>query len=227
MNIIQFWLIDSIVKASAQSASVALPTHATDPDQEPLFRGSLDDDEDDTHSHPHDIENPPARSRSRSPSKDGRVSPSEEEPKSSAATSVTAAASGSGTGTPKNVDENSLHTVVHAYPPSMASTSSSPASSRPSSVSPPKRRRSPPPPLVLQPQPQPAAPQPVAPDADRQEAVEHVHDEKEWAAWDENDDWADRVGEEDWTGKRLDARKAAVHETWTAEEQHPGTTRVS
>lgn len=226
MNVIQFWLIDSIVKASVHGAPVALPTDAVDPDQEPLFRGSIDDDDEDD-NHPHDIENPPVRPRSYSPLKDGRISPTEEENKSSTAISITPAASGSGT--PKNVEDHALHPVVHAYPPSMGSTSSSPASSRPSSVSPPKRRRSPPPPLVLQPiahAAQPALPKPDAPGLERDDGVEQVHDEKEWAAWDEEDNWADRVGEEDWTGKRLDARKAAVQETWTADE-HPPTTQVS
>ncbi|KIP08330.1 hypothetical protein PHLGIDRAFT_69509, partial [Phlebiopsis gigantea 11061_1 CR5-6] len=51
MNIVQFWIIDSIVKASAQSASVALPTDSTRnslaDDEEPLFRASMDDDDDD------------------------------------------------------------------------------------------------------------------------------------------------------------------------------------
>ena len=56
--------------------------------------------------------------------------------------------------------------------------------------------------------------------SDRYAEVEEVHDEKDWAAWDDahGDDWADQVGQEDWTGRRIDARKAAVHNVWTADE---------
>jgi hypothetical protein len=67
MNILQFWLIDSIVKASGQSDSLALPESGTSQDREPLFRASESDDEDDdTIGRPkYDIENPPPQSESR------------------------------------------------------------------------------------------------------------------------------------------------------------------
>ncbi|KAF7792839.1 hypothetical protein EIP86_003940 [Pleurotus ostreatoroseus] len=224
MNILQFWLIDSIVKASAHSSSVALsdsPRNSADPDTEPLFRGSLEDD-DDEHAHPRDIES--QLPRSRSTSRDSRTA---DEPKSSSAT--TATATGSGTVTPKIIDTSGATTVVHAYPPSMASTSSSPASSRQNSVSPPKRRRSPPPPLALRPIPhatQASLPHLAASPADTH--VDEVADEKEWAAWDEHgEDWANRVGEEDWTGRRLHATKNALSNVWADDGHHNTTLRES
>lgn len=218
MNILQFWLIDSIVKASAHSSSVALPSdsarNSLDPATEPLFRGSIDPDDDDEDGHHHDIENPRSIPRSRSASRDSKAVSPADEPKSSAAT--TATASGSGTVTPKIIDHSASPVVVHAYPPSLTSTASSPASSRPSSMSPPKRRRSPPPPLALRPIPhvtQLSLPQLDTSQSDRHTEVEEGHDEKVWAAWDDEhvDDWADRVGEEE----RVDARKAVVHDPWT------------
>jgi len=33
--------------------------------------------------------------------------------------------------------------------------------------------------------------------------------------WTEGDDWADRVGEEDWTGKRMETRKGVVTDAWS------------
>lgn len=71
MNIIQFWLIDSIVKASSTPSPVALGVNSADPfhtsDREPLF--NADDDEDEGDHQPRrlqrDIENqlsPPSQS---------------------------------------------------------------------------------------------------------------------------------------------------------------------
>lgn len=69
MNIMQFWLIDSIVKANEQSAPLALPDTALPQDREPLFRASESDNEDDDDDSPinrkYDIENPKSRSHSR------------------------------------------------------------------------------------------------------------------------------------------------------------------
>ncbi len=226
MNILQFWLIDSIVKAGAHQASVALPSDsARNSDEEPLFRSSMDDDDDDDEPHRHDIENPAPAPRSRSRSKDDRDVSLVDDSKSSEATLATA----SGSVTPKRVDGNQATTITHAYPPSMASTSSSPASSRHSSISPPKRRRSPPPRLALQPRsPMPAASNPALPSADpaapptlTERQADALYDEKEWATWedDNNDNWAERVGEEDWTGRRIDAKKATLHDAWTERGQ--------
>lgn len=245
MNIMQFWLIDSIVKASAHPASVALPSdsarNSLDADQEPLFRASMDDEDEDPR--PHDVENPPSPPRSRSVSRD-RLPLILEEPKSSNASSATASASGSVT--PKVIDMGSNSVAMHAYPPSLASTSTSPRSSR----SPPSRgasrspqlkiyRRSPPPRLSLHPRPpQPFAfgshegsPLPQQPPRNHPRDLADDHDEK-WAAWDDADadDWA-RGGEgEDWAEQGIDTRKTGLQtglqNIWT-DHQRENPVRIS
>ncbi|KAH9948729.1 vacuolar membrane protein-domain-containing protein [Amylocystis lapponica] len=252
MNIIQFWLIDSIVKSS-QASSLALPTNtprsSMDPDAEPLFRGSSDDDDDDDRTLArHDIENPHVRSRSHS--RDADAHSALGEPKSHSSGTTTIAGSGSTTPAPKPVDIGGAAVAMHAYPPSLASASpgSSPASSILSSVSsrtkssstspkPSRRRRSPPPSLSLHTSPvlaravnevhvaSPAAPR--VPSKGSAVELGEVHNEKEWAAWEdeEGDNWAERVGEEEWTGRRLAATKSAVNDVWS---QHiPAPDRVS
>ena len=235
MNIVQFWIIDSIVKANAQSASVALPSDSTRnslaDDEEPLFRASMDDDDDD--HRPHDIENPPARSRSVSRERHISVP---DEPKSDNASSATATASGSVT--PKTIDVPSNPTAMHAYPPSLASTSTSPRSSRsPSSRatsrSPQPRlaRRSPPPRLSYQPRtPQPLTFSP----RDESSLPTHAphkasedHDEK-WAAWDDADvnGWDDHNAEDGWGQQRLDARKSLAQNVW-ADDERESSVRIS
>ncbi len=232
MNILQFWLIDSIVKAGAYSTSVALPSddieRGVDPDEEPLFRASTDDEDDEPPRL--DVEDPRprpiSRSASRSRSRDSRP---DDESKSSTGTSLTATASGSIT--PKGTQA----IAMHAYPPSLASTSTSPVSSwnpstRANSVSPHNRwRRSPPPPLTFQPRsPAPVAVNsaascipPLQPSSEETYPSNEIHPEKEWGAWDESDDWADRVGEEDWTGNRIAARKAALRDAWIDHTPNP------
>lgn len=228
MNILQFWLIDSIVKASAHSASVALPSdsprESINEDEEPLFRASMDDEDDEPR--PHDVENPPPQPRSRSISKDRRVSSIPDEPKSSTASSTTA--SGSGSLTPKAMDMGPEALAMHAYPPSLGSTSTSSSrssSSRGGSTSPrPQRsRRSPPPSLSFQPR----SPQPLAvksyPESTLTSSPHHPpgndqHDEKEWASWGDDNDWTDRGDGEDWTEQRLDIKKTSVPNAWANHE---------
>ncbi|PCH40903.1 hypothetical protein WOLCODRAFT_117906 [Wolfiporia cocos MD-104 SS10] len=226
MNILQFWLIDSIVKSS-QAASVALPSFLPDEDVEPLFRASFDDDDNESGPlPPHDIENPRPRSMSRG-------CDTADEPKSISSGSVTAAASGSST--PKAIDM-----ATHAYPPSLATSPGSSVGSRPASLSmssppragslspqPKRRRREPPPALALYPMTPPAravnavSPAPASLGASKAETpgeqtVVGSH-EKEWA-WEDDgeEDWAERVGEEEWTGRRAEARKDAVDGVWAS-----------
>lgn len=45
MNIVQFWLIDSIVKASGTPVDPSRPRYSDAQDHEPLFRPSADDDD--------------------------------------------------------------------------------------------------------------------------------------------------------------------------------------
>jgi len=222
MNIVQFWLIDSIVKASG----VALDLDSPDPlDREPLFR-TPDDDEDDAGANNYhaqtDIESHPRPvSRSLSPSS-GRSRSSDKlrtpmEPKSSGASS-----------TAQPVE-------MHAYPPSIASSASSLSSSPPPAQTPvlreatklkPKRRNPPSPitirnnnrPAVNSPRPGPTpksgktapvavvlAPAPAPPKAEPDAWSE---------TWEDTDDWADKVGEEDWTGRRLEEKTKSVLSGW-------------
>lgn len=236
MNIIQFWLIDSIVKASG--SALALPTESArgsiDSANEPLFQADPDEDEDDDGEPPrHDIENPAPRSVSRS--RDDSVKQAPDESKSFGSEATTAAGSGSNTPLPKVVDSPSAPVDIHAYPPSLASTATTPASSfasslasRAKSVSPhPRRtRKSPPPvlPLYTIHHAYPAHALHVVDSADslRKQSPrivlqpEEIPNETDWAAWGdgEDDDWADRVGEEDWTGRRMEGKRDALHEVW-------------
>lgn len=234
MNILQFWLIDSIVKAS-ESPSVALEPDSQnsfegDRDREPLFGAPSDDEDDDneTTRPQYDIENP----RSRSQSRDGtKVSTTPEDHKSVTTTSI------SGTSTPGKVTEEDASVAMHAYPPSTASTSltsTSPVSRR-NSTSPTSRenkaKRTTPAPLHLQSARHPAqTSRPISikqADAQTEEmsrsqlsqntvaATPEQDLNKEWASsWDDSDDWATRVGEDDWTGKRIEHKKGVLSEAW-------------
>ncbi|KAI0658508.1 vacuolar membrane protein-domain-containing protein [Cubamyces menziesii] len=225
MNVLQFWLIDSIVKGSGNYAPLSLvadsPRGSMDPDSEPLFRGSEDDSDDEDGLRPHhDIENP--RPITRSHSRDAnRLSG---EPKSISSGATTVIPSGSSTPIPKPID---TAVAAHAYPPthpamspgtspSSSISSSSSASSLSSSMSRSKgRRRSPPPPLALQTRkasyPNIEISRSAPPDHE-----ELPQDDEKWDAWGDDgvDDWADRVGEEEWTGRRLAAKKDAVDDAW-------------
>ncbi|KAI5116617.1 hypothetical protein M0805_007788 [Coniferiporia weirii] len=148
MNVLQFWLIDSIVKATAYQDSLRTSDSASglSTDREPLFSALPSDDDDDDGdggerpnlSQRYDIENPgPVRSRPQSIN--SRKSSEEEQKYSSSRASSNETEEG----------EDS-----HAYPPRASSSpSSSLASHRCSDIRPPtpKRRRSPPPPLQLEP----------------------------------------------------------------------------
>ncbi|KAI0355360.1 hypothetical protein OH77DRAFT_1424840 [Trametes cingulata] len=229
MNVLQFWLIDSIVKGSGNYAPLSLiadsPRGSMDPDSEPLFRSSEDDSDDDDGlpARRHDIENPRPISRSRSRD----VNRLSGEPKSVSSGTTTVIPSGSSTPMPKPID---TAVAKHAYPPSHAgvspgmspSSSISSSSSASSSLSRSKgRRRSPPPPLALR------ARKTSYPDIEISrsappEEEEIPHDDEKWDAWgdDDGDDWAERVGEEEWTGRRIAAKKDAVDEAWRGHGPH-------
>lgn len=208
MNILQFWLIDSIVKSSP-AASVALPTVTPrssadgehEHEHEPLFRASSDD-EDDEGAFParHDIENPRLRSRSRSVDTD-RLMPDA----SKSLGSETSTAVGSSPGSPKGPKPIDIKhdAEPHAYPPSLAGSSVSTVSSSVASSLPlarsrsPKRKRSdPPPPARRDTRSDSLTPKP-----------KQYEEQREWGEWgEEGDDWADREGEE-WIGRQVDSRK--------------------
>ncbi|KAL4247075.1 hypothetical protein ABKN59_001397 [Abortiporus biennis] len=204
MNILQFWLIDSIVKDSSQTSSVALPSDTPRnsfeaEDHEPLFNATSDDEDDDNHR-PHDIENPPSRhaSLSRSLSRNGtdrRSSSMSDEPKSTDSASTIP----SGSTTPKLTETGSQSIAMHAYPPSR---SASPTSTISSSLGSKKIRKSPPPALALRPRsPRPArnaTPQPqIQPKLPA--SIQPSQEEKEWDTWgdDPNEDWGEGLPAED------------------------------
>lgn len=235
MNVLQFWLIDSIVKGSNGYAPLNLvsdsPRNSLDPDSEPLFRSSEDDDDDDGLPPRHDIENPRPRSISRSHSRDTQRRMSSGEPKSLSSGTTTVIASGSTTPVPKPIDTG---VSAHAYPPASVAGSPSSASSHASSSSMSSaslsrsRRRSPPPPLSLQARKATYPNIEISRSAPPEEDMSHDNDEK-WASWgdDDEDDWAERVGEEDWTGRRIEARKEAVEDAWKGHSPNPHTVSVS
>lgn len=119
MNILQFWSIDSIVKAHHNNVML---DSTTDIQREPLFGVPGDDDDDDDNPHaPHDIENPRPRSRTQS------------------LTEVDVSGDESDTLDILPADQKSIDTKSqadsHSYPPSLsgslASTSTMPASPKP------------------------------------------------------------------------------------------------
>ncbi|KAK0491439.1 vacuolar membrane protein-domain-containing protein [Armillaria novae-zelandiae] len=226
MNILQFWLIDSIVKASnEQFVSLDTDVHDTldHADREPLFGVPSDDeDDDDTGNQRHDIENP----RSRSPTHQHQQTQSNDK-SSGGSTPLTSEPKQSGASTPQPIPSEAHE--VHAYPPSLSSSVAS--ASTVSSISPPsireatklnKKRRSPPTPIHIRQARQPAvntvSPAPISAAHERKPSRPVVVVEpagQEWAdSWGDEDDWADRVGEEDWTGRRIEQKRDGINEVW-------------
>ncbi|KAF7290889.1 hypothetical protein HMN09_01267300 [Mycena chlorophos] len=203
MNILQFWLIDSIVKASG----VALDLDSPDPlDREPLF-GAPDDDDDEDTPHVHgatDIENHPRPPRARSESSESDELPTPETKFSTGGSTPTQ---------PVDIE-------THAYPPSVASSSSpsqSPPILREATKLKPKRRGGVPSPITIRNNNRPAVnsprPTPIPNSANAPAAPEpEPEPANDWGdSWDDQDDWADKVGEEEWTGKRMEEKKGALH----------------
>ena len=110
MNIVQFWLIDSIVKASTIAYTALDVESGPEPDTAPLFDAS--DDEDDGHprrlSAPHSVISYDPSTLNQGTTTTGRTTP--EDPPRGAKSS------------PGSLDD-------HAYPPSLSSSMSSNASS--------------------------------------------------------------------------------------------------
>ncbi|KAJ7068670.1 vacuolar membrane protein-domain-containing protein [Mycena amicta] len=208
MNILQFWLIDSIVKASG----VALDLDSPDPlDREPLFGAPDDDDDDAAHGHRQtDIENRP-RPRARSQTPDSADSGSSDHLRTPSETKY------SGNTTPTQP----VDIETHAYPPSIASSASSSSPPQPQMLREatklkPKRRGAPAP-IHIRQNNRPAVNSPrqtprTAPVSARPEpAPVPAAPANDWGdSWDDQDDWADKVGEEEWTGKRMEEKKGVL-----------------
>lgn len=235
MNILQFWLIDSIVKASTPPSNVALPSDtprdSSALDREPLFRASTDDEDDDedSPSRPHDIENPPPRS----------YSPLSDVPATGKSADTTDEHKSSGTVTPATRNGGGSSFASHAYPP--RSTPFAPVANAPDENTPTSaeslssKRRSPPPQLQPRSPLQPAVNSPMVTSEHVKQSVAPQHlgaskiagvgkvstrkqeaqETKDWdSSWEDSDDWAERVGEEDWTGRRVEAAKGFVGNIW-------------
>jgi hypothetical protein len=232
MNIVQFWLIDSIVKASN---SVSLDTDSPNADDgeqhEPLFTVPSDDeDEDEEGSKPDDVENQRPNKYSRSPGDSYRLSrdkplstdiPTPDETKSRAASC------------------SSELRDQHSYPPSLSNSLSSSGSDRSKATKAAtnllkKKRRGPPAPLHIERVHQPVVNSPLVsalpvvaslPKTLPQPSImgnkplviaRQQNTQPEVAAWtdsweDDEDEWA---GEEEWARRNSDAMKPTTDGVW-------------
>lgn len=190
MNILQFWLIDSIVKAS--STSDVLPTNSPRTsdaqDREPLFRAT-DNDEDETH---HDIENPKSIYVRMPTGDDVDTIVASEDSKGKY----------SGSTSPFSIPESSSSSTLasHDYPPSSAGSSSS-HGSRPRH----KYRRSPPPPLEFR---TPHTPAINSPDPPRVQFIRSQRGEVERGSWEKEE--AERIGDEERHGTWIELPRGKV-----------------
>ncbi|KAF8076750.1 vacuolar membrane protein-domain-containing protein [Lyophyllum atratum] len=214
MNILQFWLIDSIVKARSM---VSLDEDSSNvygsEDHEPLFRAPSDDEGDGDYRLP-DAEG-------------GRPHPPERHK------SVREEYASTGANSSEDPGD-------HSYPPSLSrSTSSGSITPKPAkNLLKKAKRRAAPAPLSLQNNNPPAVnspgisaaqqalthvplvPQPVP--MQRAEAVDESADA--WAeTWDDSDDWANRVGEEEWTGRRNEQKKDTLQNAWDSTTHQAGS----
>jgi hypothetical protein len=110
MNIIQFWLIDSIVKASSMAAVASDIEQNAQEDCEPLFEGGSDDEHDYNPSRPN-----PSQRRPSISSFDSRGSDFHDNRSTST--------------TPEDSGESSKPEDVHGYPPSLSGSMTSDVSS--------------------------------------------------------------------------------------------------
>lgn len=219
MNIIQFWLIDSIVKA-AGPPGVSLDIEASEaldhPDREPLFQADSDDEGDD--APPYDVNNPHSQTTSE---RHARPSPGARRT-SSSISSASRLHKKPGSKAPMELQE---------YPPSLTHSIDTASPSEPSPTNSkmsasPKQRRGPPTPINVPPnkpvaiasnspwvssaKPAEVKPAPSSPSAPKE--ADTIKDAG-WDNWDD-DDWGERVGEEEWTGNRLSLAAASVEERW-------------
>lgn len=201
MNVVQFWLIDSIVKAGG-TAGIALPTSQHDPsDHEPLIHSVDSDDEGD--------DDDDARG-------DGgaMATPAKRD--------IEAQAQGQVHLLRRSTDSS------HAYPPRHNSPTSTaiepiPTIRRVSSSPPPsllsvRRQRVPPAPLIPRSPLVPAVNSPKPTSGTSPAGVDAGPRPKEdWQSWDGEGDWVEHVGEEEWTGRRAEAKKGEVERIWRGE----------
>lgn len=188
MNIIQFWVIDSIIKVGGVGGLGTPPEEPDETDDyEPLFH-AIDDSDDENEDGSGEAALPPVARR------DGDVEAQ--------------------TQCVRHSIESS-----HTYPPSLPGSPTGPSATiRYTSVSPPpisrslpltQRHRSPPAPFLSRSTVVPTLnPQSLPSKASEGAGARTKED---WQAWDGGEDWADRVVEEERTGRRAEARKGEVN----------------
>jgi STIMATE family len=188
MNVVQFWLIDSIVKAGG-SAGITLPVDPAD--REPLFRSSSDSSDDNSDDN----------------DADGDV----------IATPAKHDIEAQGLAKKHRQSDDSSHTYppsLNGSPPSASSVHRTSSSPPPASRSVLSARRQRPPPL----QPRSLiVPTLNPPDPSSQVNVgagAAAPPKEDWQTWDGDDDWVERLGEEEWTGRRAEATKNEVDGVW-------------
>ncbi|KAI0252015.1 vacuolar membrane protein-domain-containing protein [Lactifluus subvellereus] len=184
MNVVQFWLIDSIVKAGG-IGSIALPSDSLDSaDREPLFHSPANPTNDDDDSE----------------DGDGIVSPTKRDVEAQAQAQLL-----------RRSNDSS-----HTYPPSLSGSQTltgSPAVNRTSMSPPPvsrsalsaRRHRSPPAPLPPRSPMVPVLDSPELPPETGADASARA--KEDWQAWDGDEGWLDRVGEDDRTRRPAETRK--------------------
>jgi len=194
MNIIQFWLIDSIVKAGG-FAGIALPTDQADAaDREPLFRSSSDsgDDDDDDSA---DV--------------DGVATPVKGDIEAQEQVGL--------------LRRSAESRASHTYPPSLNNPPTAAPTVHRASLSPPpttgsvlsaRRQRPPPAPLLPRSPMVPALNSPDPSSVASAGTGPGARPEEDWQAWNGDGDWVERIGEEEWTGRRAGARKREVDGVW-------------
>ena len=201
MNVVQFWLIDSIVKAGG-TAGIALPSSQHDSsDREPLFHSVDSDDEGDD---------------------DGVAGGDGDAIATPAKRDIEAQAQGQVHLLRRSTDSS------HAYPPrhnSPTSTAIEPAptihranSSPPPSLLSVRRHRAPPAPLLPR---SPLVPAVNSPDplskTSPAGADANPRPKEDWQSWDGEGDWVEHVGEEEWTGGRAEVKKGEIERKWRGE----------
>ena len=195
MNILQFWLIDSIVKAGG-FAGIALPTDQADAtDREPLFHSSSDSGDDDDDDDSADVDGPVK----------GDIEAQEQVGLLRRSTDPRA----SHTYPPSRNDSPTAAPTVHRASLSPPSTASTVLSAR--------RHRPPPAPLLPRSPMVPALNSPDPSSAVNVGTGPSTRPKEDWQAWNSDGDWAERIGEEEWTGRRADARKHEVDGVWRDE----------
>lgn len=196
MNVLQFWLIDSIVKAGGFTG-IALPSDPLDPaDREPLFRSSFDGGED-------------AGDGENGADGDAIASPTKRDIEAQRQVQLLRRSNDSSHAYPPSLNNSAAAGTVHR-----ASLSPPPALR---SALPARRHRSPPPPLHLRSHMVPAVNSPDPPSEASASTGTGTQSKEVWQAWEGDEDWVERVGEEEWTGRRAGARKGEVDNVWRDE----------